>query len=138
MNNTAETDAQYLSLLSLFHYIVGGLCALCGCFPIIHLSVGIALVAGAFDGNSKNAPPAFMGWFFIVFAGAFILSAWTFAGCLVLSGYWLSRRRHYWFCFVVACIACAFQPFGTVLGVFTIVVLLRPTVKELFGLVPAA
>jgi hypothetical protein len=33
----------------------------------------------------------------------------------------------------MAGVACMFMPFGTVLGVFTIVVLLRDSVKELFG-----
>ena len=33
----------------------------------------------------------------------------------------------------MAAISCAFMPFGTVLGVFTLIVLLRPGVKELFG-----
>jgi hypothetical protein len=32
----------------------------------------------------------------------------------------------------VAALSCAFMPFGTVLGVFTIVVLVRPSVKQLF------
>ena len=49
-----------------------------------------------------------------------------------LAGWWLAKRKHYWFCFVVACLACAFSPLGTVLGVFTIIVLLRPSVKALF------
>jgi hypothetical protein len=35
-------------------------------------------------------------------------------------------------CFVVAAIECIFMPFGTVLGVFTIIVLSRPSVKALF------
>jgi hypothetical protein len=33
----------------------------------------------------------------------------------------------------MAAISCIFMPFGTVLGVFTIIVLLRPSVKELFA-----
>jgi hypothetical protein len=32
----------------------------------------------------------------------------------------------------MACIQCAFFPFGTVLGVFTIITLSRERVKELF------
>jgi len=35
---------------------------------------------------------------------------------------------------VLACIACAFMPFGTVLGIFTIIVLSRESVKEIYGL----
>ena len=38
------------------------------------------------------------------------------------------------FCVVVAAISCCFTPLGTVLGVFTLIVLFRPSVKALFGL----
>ena len=37
------------------------------------------------------------------------------------------------FCLVMGAVACMFMPVGTVLGVFTIVVLMKPSVKELFG-----
>ena len=40
-------------------------------------------------------------------AAAFIAGAWTYSCCLVLAGWWLAKRKHYWFCFVVACLACA-------------------------------
>ena len=36
------------------------------------------------------------------------------------------------YCFVVAAIECILIPFGTVLGVFTIIALSRPSVKVLF------
>src|SRR5438034_237975 len=45
----------------------------------------------------------------------------------------LRDRRGYLFCLVMAGIACLFQPFGMILGVFTFIVLLRPSVKTLFG-----
>ena len=36
------------------------------------------------------------------------------------------------YCLVMAGIECLFMPFGTVLGVFTIIVLMRESVKEMF------
>jgi hypothetical protein len=54
------------------------------------------------------------------------------AGCALFTGYNLSRKKRYMFCFVDACICCIQVPLGTILGVFTIVVLARPGVKELF------
>jgi hypothetical protein len=36
-------------------------------------------------------------------------------------------------CFAMAGVECIFMPFGTVLGVFTILVLNRQSVKELFA-----
>jgi membrane protein YqaA with SNARE-associated domain len=52
--------------------------------------------------------------------------------CILFAGISLSRRRCYWFAFVVACIECIFIPFGTILGIFTIIVLSRESVKALF------
>ena len=49
------------------------------------------------------------------------------------SGLAESRRKHYTFCFVMACVECLSVPFGTMLGVFTILVLNRASVKELFN-----
>lgn len=52
---------------------------------------------------------------------------------MILAGRALAQRRRYTFCLVIAGVACMFMPFGTVLGVFTIIVLLRDSVKELFA-----
>ena len=46
----------------------------------------------------------------------------------------LKNHTNYTYCLVVDAIACTFVPFGTVLGVFTIIVLVRPSVKALFGI----
>ena len=57
----------------------------------------------------------------------------VFATCVIMSGPSIACRRHYTFAFVIACIECLFFPFGVVLGVFTIIVLARRSVKELFA-----
>jgi hypothetical protein len=75
---------------------------------------------------------AIMGWFFVGFAAIMILFGWAFAFCMILAGRSLAARRRYTFCIVMAAIGCLFMPFGTVLGVFSVIVLLRPSVKELF------
>ncbi len=128
-----NTDAEHLKLLSIFHYVVAGIAAFFACFPIIHLVLGLFMViAPERFGPSPNSPPAFMGWFFVAFGTFFILAGWTFAVFVLITGRFTARRKHYTFCFVVACIECIFLPFGTVLGVFTILVLSRPSVKQLF------
>jgi hypothetical protein len=55
------------------------------------------------------------------------------ATCEIAAARLLQRRHGYRFIFAVACLECLGFPFGTVLGVFTLVVLLRPSVKQLFG-----
>jgi hypothetical protein len=52
---------------------------------------------------------------------------------ILITGRCLSRRKAYSFALVAACMECLFVPFGTILGVFTIVVLSRESVKALFS-----
>lgn len=129
-----EKDIEHLRLLSIFHYVVGGFSCLCSCFPFIHLFAGILMVAGGMDNGRGNGgpPPAFMGWIFIGLAGLFILIGWTFSICIILAGKYLREQTHHTFCLVIAGLCCLNVPFGTLLGVFTLVVLLRPSVNELF------
>ena len=123
-------DEQNLNLLGIFHYVVGGMTAFFACFPLIHLVIGIALISGVFDGN--NPPPFFIGWLFIIIASVFILFGWALAATIIIAGRRLRQRRSQTFCFVVACIECIIVPFGTVLGVFTIIHLSRDSVRQLF------
>lgn len=53
--------------------------------------------------------------------------------CVLIAGRSLAHCKRYWFALVMACVECLFVPFGTILGVFTIVVLSRQSVKELFA-----
>src|SRR6266576_2537996 len=127
-------DEEHLRLLTMFHVVCAGMAALFACFPVIHLILGLAmLLRPQVFGPAKDPPPHFLGWFIVIFASGFILAGWTYAALLAWAGRCLARRKHYLFCLVMACVACLFMPFGTVLGVFTIIVLARPSVKSLFS-----
>jgi len=132
-----KQDEEHLQLLSIFHYVVGGLAGLFALFPIIHLIVGLILIIASHHvtGNGEP-PPAFIGWIFVIFAAVFIILGWTIAALILTTGRFLARRRHYQFCLVMACVECLFIPLGTILGVFTIFVLVRESVKPLFGVNP--
>ena len=136
-------DLEHLRLLSIFHYVVGALAALFACFPILHLIAGVVIlfVSGSPDARGEG-PPAFFGWILIGVASFLVLVGWCVAACIVTVGRCLSRQNHYTFCLVVAAIECVFMPVGTVLGVFTIIVLMRESVKDLFtrneGMPPAS
>jgi hypothetical protein len=126
-------DEEHLKLLSIFHYVVAGCAALFALFPIIYLIFGLFMVLApaSFSGNGQP-PPAFMGWFFFIMGGGFVTLGWTFAGLVFAAGRFLARRKHYTFCLVMGGVECLFMPFGTVLGVFSIIVLIREPVKQLF------
>ena len=129
-------DLNHIKILSIFHYVVAGMAALIACFPILHLIIGISILTGGLFQGSAEPDSAFplslFGLMFTIIPAAIILTGWAFAVCVAVAGYSLSRRQRYTFCLVVAGFCCMFAPFGTVLGVFTIVVLMSPSVKELF------
>ena len=93
------------------------------------------LTGNLFQGSPDASMPfpfSLFGLFFTIIPAAIILFGWAFAICLAVAGYSLAKRQRYMFCLIMAGISCIFTPFGTVLGVFTIIVLSRPQVKELF------
>ncbi|MBT3312214.1 MAG: hypothetical protein HN737_05800 [Desulfobacterales bacterium] len=128
-------DEEHLKLLSVFHYVVGGLMALFACMPLIHMFIGLFFIISpeSMTSGSGEAPPAFIGWLFFSLGTLFFLIGQTIAICVILSGRFLAGRKKYMFSFIVGCVQCAFIPFGTVLGIFTIIVLSRDSVKALYG-----
>ena len=134
-----KQDEEHLRLLSIFHYVVGGLAGLFALLPIFHLIFGLVMIFASdkFAGKGES-PPALFGWFLVVFAAMFIVLGWTFAAFVLTTGRFLARRKHYMFCLVMGGVECIFMPFGTVLGVFTIITLTREPLKQLFGVNPPA
>lgn len=127
-------DLENLKLLSIFHYALAGIMAFFACFPVIHLIVGLFLIFAPLKmGPNGEVPPAFVGWLIVIFSAFFILSGLTMAAFIAITGRYLSQQKRHIFCIVVAAIECTFTPLGTVLGVFTIIVLTRDSVKELFA-----
>ncbi len=125
-------DEQHLQLLSVFYWVAAGFTALISLFPLIHLAVGIGIMLSPPNGNGDPNVPWLAGLFFVVFASVWILAGLGFTACQVLTGRYLRQRRRYLFCLVVAGISCMEFPFGAPLGVFTIIVLTRPAVKQMF------
>jgi hypothetical protein len=126
---------EQLRLLSIFHYVVGGLAGLFALLPIVHLTFGLIMLMDpeAFTSHGEKPLPAFLGWLLVIFASFFIAVGWIFAALVITTGRFLARRRHHLFCLVMAGIEYIFMPFGTVLGVFTLVVLMRDSVRQLFS-----
>lgn len=123
-------DEEHLNLLSIFHFVLGGFLFLFACFPLLHLGMGILILSGTLD--APEEVPPFIGWFLVIFPAIIILTGWTVSGLVVFAGCKLRQRQMRTFCIVVAAIECMFAPFGTILGVFSIVVLTRDSVARLF------
>lgn len=125
-----KQDADHLQLLTIFHYVVAGLAALFSCIPFLHFFMGLALTTGFF--GEETPETGVMGLVIMAITGAIILTGWCFAALIFWTGRNLARRTRYTFCLVMGGVQCIFMPFGTVLGVFTIIVLMRESVKEAF------
>ncbi len=134
LRDQRKVDADHLKLLSVFHFIGAGLALLGILFLLGHW----ALMHAFLDNpkmweNQKQSPPpaeffAIFKWFYLVFAVWFVAS-----GVLnLISGLCIRARKHRTFSMVVAGINCAHIPLGTVLGVFTIIILVRNSVRELY------
>ena len=131
-------DEEHLRLLTIGHYITGGFCIAFASIFIFHFI--FVLIASAnpefFAGHGANAPGAPPDGVMKVFAvvlGLVILAGWTFGGLTIYAGRCIKRRAHRSFTFVIAALNLMFMPFGTVLGVFTLMVLSRANVKRLYG-----
>ena len=93
------------------------------------------MVSGAYFLRTRtgDGPAVVIGWIFLIGGSTFILIGWTYAIAMFFAGRCLQSHRRPTFCFVIAVLSCLHAPIGTVLGVFTIIVLQRPSVKELFA-----
>jgi hypothetical protein len=127
-----DDDIRHLDLLGIFHFLFAALLAVCGLLPVFHLLFGLGILSGAFPGGGQG-PPAFVGAAFTLIALFAILFSWGLALIVALAGRHLKDRTGYTFCIIVAAIECTMFPFGTALGIFTLIVLMRPSAKALFS-----
>lgn len=126
-------DDEHLKLLSIFHYVIAGFDFLGVLFIILHFTIMSSVFTNdAFVQSTTNAQEAeviksmfgIFGWFYLLFAIIFI------AKVIInfLAARYLKLKKHRTFTMVVAGINCINIPLGTALGVFTFIVLARPSV----------
>ena len=140
MKLNPEDASKYLQYLSIGHYILGAFIALIGCFPIIHLVMGIAFTVASLSSPQPGAEVfGVVGPVFALFALGIIGLIWTVAGLVIATGRFLSQRKNHLFCLVVCFVEAFFAPVGTVLGVLTIIILIDDATKSTFdvGSTPA-
>jgi hypothetical protein len=128
-------DEEHLRLLALFHYISGGMTlafslmfgAMLGFMAVMFATIPMEAPAG------KPAPPVQVLWVFAVFMAIGVL-----LGVLeIIAGRCISLRRARVFTLIAALPGVIFIPYGTLLSVFTLLVLDRGSVKQLYQERPA-
>lgn len=121
-----------LRILSLFHYIVGGIHILFSSFGLIHFFIGISILLDSSGWDSGNPPPDWFGFIFAVAGGSFVLLGTILGILTIISGRSIARRTRRTFSIVIAAINCTVIPIGTILGVFTIVLLMKDETQRLY------
>ena len=135
MNNQVNQDSEHLKILSICFYVLSGLTLFPVLFGFIYIILGVVfgVAMSSVPHRADEPPPAIMGGFFIGFGLIFAVIFGTLGVLILKAGRDISKRKSYTFCFVVACLICLWMPLGTVLGIFTIIVLMRDSVKAIFN-----
>ncbi len=133
-------DEEHLKVLSICYYVSAGMIALMSLFGLLYVVIGAFALAAGNSGriyaNSNEPSPEFMGALFIgIGIGMFGLGILG-AILKVVAGNRIRRKRSRILCMVIAAIGCLEFPYGTLLGVFTFIVLGRNSVRLLFEAVP--
>lgn len=129
-----KIDADHLNLLAIFHFVGAGLAVLGMIFLFAHYMFMHAIFSNpAMWQNQKQPPPppevfAVLKWFYVI-GGLWLILSMILN---ILSGLFLRARKHRTFSLVVGGINCLHIPLGTVLGIFTIVILVRESVREMY------
>ncbi len=124
-------DDEHLRLLRIGYFISAGQMALLIPFGIMYAGMGF-FAASVTPTSGSGGPGAWMTWIFGILGGAIALLATAATALKLLTAIRLKERRSRALCIVTAAISCLEIPYGTALGVMTIVVLSRPSVRELF------
>jgi hypothetical protein len=127
---TRIIDEEHLRLLALFHYISGGMTlAFSLMFGLMMGFMGMMFAAMPMPETPHGkGPPVEIFW---VFAG--FLALGMLLGVLdIVAGRCISLRRARVFSLIVAIPGVIFIPYGTILSIFTLLVLDRGSVKKLY------
>ena len=142
--NQHVIDEEHLRLLALFHYISGGITVafssmfgvMFGMMSAMATLMPIHAPAPCPDAdpctNTPAMPEEFPGIFFGIF-GVLLLLFLIFGVLEIISGRYISKHRRRVFSIVVSIPRILLFPYGTILWIFTLLVLERKGVQELYG-----
>jgi len=128
--------AHDLRLLSIGYYIQAGIACFYTLLMLGYSTFATVLLANinkmAGQTNQQEIPPAVLSVISILIA--LMLSIFcAYTVCMFLAGYWLRQFRNKMFIQVLAAFNCLAIPYGTLLGIFTFMVLQRPSAKQFFA-----
>ena len=132
-----EKDLEHLKLLGIFHYIWGALSLLGGIFIGGYFLVICVILMNnpPTSTSSEDSGTASMAGGILIGVGVILFLVVVVYGILTLmaGGKYRKHQGGYWFCFILAIVTLVIGGIpGIVLGIFSLMVLSRESVKTLF------
>jgi len=130
-----KLDEDHLNLLSVFHFVGAAFAFLGILFLFGHYYLMSHFVLRHINSTQNPNGVVLFTNIFTIFKWVYLaLGIWfAFSGILnLMSGLWLRVRKNRTFSIVIAVIDFLHVPLGTILGAFTLSVLARSSVKELY------
>ena len=135
MTQTYDRNEDQLKLLGIFHYVMAGL-DLLGCAAgAMYVAMAVFVPSVIEASGDTDVPEEFAASIRVLFGVmgvAMIVFALGAAALTAYAGWSLHNRRNRTLVLVVAALHLISVPFGTILGVCSIIVLSRPEVAEQF------
>lgn len=130
-------DTEHLRLLAFGYVFSGVMSALMSLLGLLYAGIGFVMShffaqAALQSTNPDKMPPESLGMIVSVFGGLFFVVLMALALLKFYTATCIKRRKSRLFCQIVAGISCLAIPYGTLLGVFTFVVLGRANVVRWF------
>ncbi len=125
------SDLEHLKLLSIGYYVAAGFTTLFSLLPLVYVGMGVFIATGRLPASGGS--PASLGWVLVGIGATVMLFILAIAALNFLTARYIAARERRMFCIVIAALNCLHAPLGTLLGVFTIVVLSRDGVRASFS-----
>ena len=123
-------DNEHLRLLRIGFFISAAQTAIFIPFGLLY--AGMGLMFSQLPTGASPPPPAFVSWFMGLFGAAFAGFAAVAATLKLLTAIRLKERRSRVMCLIAAGLSCMELPYGTLLGIWTFMVLGRSSVRRQF------
>lgn len=129
----AIVDNEHLRMLPIVYWVLAALDLFISLYGLIYVGFGGMIVFMPWDEAAPDAPPPFFGWYLLALGLGFMVFFVGSGVLKILAGIWMRRRTHRAAILVAAGVSCLSWPFGLVAGIFTFIVMARPSVVAQFG-----
>ncbi len=125
-----DSDKKHLKRLSQIQILYGIL----NLFVSYYYYQAIFVLVDGYRKELEKTNPEVQVALFIGFGFILFLIGIAILFCIILAGQSLALYENYTLCLVVAIAECLIFPIGTLIGVYTIIILRRDSVKKLFAM----